>query len=404
MDDLLGEGLRWGPLLVTKPLEIDHSVPSLVSPADPPHADAACGIQGTATVGTHPRSRPHRHRAARSPVWSRPPVFFMPTGRTVYLTRHFHRGLVVQRGTEPPSPRRAAASTPPATPDGGKKSGGTENRVRSGAADNRSAPKARHSPAAITAVAEGRGLCRKRERGGRGLRRKRREGAPPGGGARPRRRGRGGGGGHVGFKGAAPLKEEGGAGSRPAPPPSYRDFDRNSSTASRRLPPPLLPRPHTEQVVGRAGSWCSGLGRFSGPTPGARGVGWSSVCVCVCVCGEQRENGATPTGEPLTWNRARGGVVVGEPDNRARRSRSRPVRSAIRTLVARTLEPWDPALSGPGASSWVGGGGGARCLLSAENRSPPERGVLVTRGDTRTRFPVPAVAAPSVLWDSLVYN
>lgn len=165
MDDLLGEGLRWGPLLVTKPLEIDHSVPSLVSPADPPHTDAACGIQGTATVGTHPRSRPHRHRAARSPVWSRPPVFFMPTGRTVYLTRHFHKGLVVQRGTEPPSPRRAAASTPPATPDGGKKSGGTENRVRSGAADNRSAPKARHSPAAITAVAEGRGLCRKRERG-----------------------------------------------------------------------------------------------------------------------------------------------------------------------------------------------------------------------------------------------
>lgn len=88
--------------------------------------------------------------------------------------------------------------------------------------------------------------------------------------------------------------------------PSYRDFDRNGSTASRRLPPPL-PRPHTEQVVERAGLWCSGLGRFSGLTRGARGVGWSSVCVRV----EQRENGATPTGEPLTWNRARGGGCRG---------------------------------------------------------------------------------------------
>lgn len=153
------------------------------------------------------------------------------------------------------------------------------------------------------------------------------------------------------------------------------------------------------------GRGCGARGSVVSPARRPGPVGWGGPrCVCVCVWGEQRENGATPTGEPLTWNRARGGVVVGEPDNRARRSRSRPVRSAIRTLVARTLEPWDPALSGPGASSWVGGGGGARCLLSAENRSPPERGVLVTRGDTRTRFPVPAVAAPSVLWDSLVYN
>lgn len=149
------------------------------------------------------------------------------------------------------------------------------------------------------------------------------------------------------------------------------------------------------------------LGARSFLRPDARGP-WGGVVlgVCVCVCG----GGATGErcdphgGTPDVEQGPGGGVVVGEPDNRARRSRSRPVRSAIRTLVARTLEPWDPALSGPGASSWVGGGGGARCLLSAENRSPPERGVLVTRGDTRTRFPVPAVAAPSVLWDSLVYN
>lgn len=56
VDDLLGEGLLRGPLLVAQPLEVDHAVPPLVSPADPPHTDAACGDRAAAAGGS--RSRP----------------------------------------------------------------------------------------------------------------------------------------------------------------------------------------------------------------------------------------------------------------------------------------------------------------------------------------------------------
>lgn len=85
----------------------------------------------------------------------------MPTGRTVYLARHFHSGSVVQRGAEPLSPRQAAgADTGPGSQSWGPGgSGGV--RARRGPADSRSAPKARQSPSA--AMAAGR-----RRRTGRG--------------------------------------------------------------------------------------------------------------------------------------------------------------------------------------------------------------------------------------------
>lgn len=112
-DDLLGEGLRRGPLLVAQALEVDHAVALLVSPADPPYADAAYGTQERLQARP-PRAQPapaaRLSPPAHPPVWSRPPVFFMPTGRTVYLVRHFHSGSVVQRGAEPLSPRQAAGA------------------------------------------------------------------------------------------------------------------------------------------------------------------------------------------------------------------------------------------------------------------------------------------------------
>lgn len=186
-DDLLGEGLRRGPLLVAQALEVDHAVAPLVSPTDSPHADAACGTRERLQAGPPAPSRPRQPACARlparAPVWSRPPVFFMPTGRTVYLVRHFHSGSVVQRGTEPLSPRQAAGADSGPGSQGWGPGGSAGGRARRGPADSRRAPKARQSPSA--AMAAGR-----RRRTGRG-RRGPELGLPAGGAlspAGPRRR------------------------------------------------------------------------------------------------------------------------------------------------------------------------------------------------------------------------
>lgn len=70
VDDLLGEGLRRGPLLVAQALEVDHAVAALVSPADSPHADAACGTRQRLQAGSPAPSRPPQpaRPPARTPV------------------------------------------------------------------------------------------------------------------------------------------------------------------------------------------------------------------------------------------------------------------------------------------------------------------------------------------------
>ncbi|KAM4785359.1 kinesin light chain 4 isoform 3-T3 [Cyanocitta cristata] len=128
----------------------------------------------------------------------------MPTGRTVYLARHFHSGSVVQRGAEPPSPRQAAGADIGPGSQGWGPGGSAGGRARRGPADSRSAPKARQSPSA--AMAAGRGGA-----AARGLGWGRRQVA--------RARRCGGGGGHLGFKGAAPLRGRVVPAAGLAPPP-----------------------------------------------------------------------------------------------------------------------------------------------------------------------------------------